>query len=129
MNKVVEYINKYKQENPSGWRKWIIGSVIAVLTLVVIAVFAFQAAMRGRELARLQHERDVAKEDLHQAQIDAQLAANKAEAANHNIAASAALARVVALEDEISVLEDEHNYNESLINSIRSWDDVDRLVK
>ncbi len=129
MNQLVDFIKKYKESNPSGWRKWIIGSVVAILTLVVIGVFAFQAAMRGRELARLQHERDMAKEEVHRAQVNMTLAKQKEEAERHEAAADAAMDRVADVEEQIKELENQHSASESLIDSIRSWDDVDRLVK
>lgn len=129
MNDIVEYIKNYRAENPTGWRKWIIGSLVAVLTLVVIAVFAFQAAQRGKELSQLQNDRDKAKEALHRATVNQKLAANAEEAARHEAAADLALERVQVIEEEIKQLEDQHKANEAAINSIRSWDDVDRTVR
>lgn len=129
MNKVVDFIKKYKESNPSGWRKWIIGSIVVVLTLVVVAGFAISAALRGRELARLKHERDVAKEEVHRAQVNMTLAKQKEEAERHEAAADQARARAEEIEEQIKVLQEEHSASESLIDSIRSWDDVDRLVK
>ena len=128
MNEIVEYIKKYRAENPTGWRKWTIGVLVAILTVVVIAAFAIQAALRGKELARLQTERDAAKEAKHRAEVDQKLAKNEEEAAKHEAAADLALARVQAIEEEIHQLQDQHKLNESIIDSIRSWDDVDKKV-
>lgn len=129
MNDIIAFIKKYKTENPTGWRKWIVGSLVAVLTLVVVAVFATQAALRGRELAQLKTDRDKSKEDLHRAELNHTLAANRTEAAKHEAAAEAVVEAVRIAEERIKVLEEQHAANESVINSIRSWDDVDRVVK
>lgn len=129
MNDIVAYIKKYQSENPTGWRKWVIGAVVAILVVVVVAVYAIQATLRGRELARLQSERDRAKEALHRAEVDKKLAANETEAAHHEMAAEVALSRVEEIETEIKQLESTHETNQAVINSIRSWDDVDKKVK
>lgn len=128
MNDIVEYIKKYRAENPTGWRKWIIGSIVALLTVVVIIGFALQEAQRSQELARLQTERDIAKEAKHRAEVNQKLAENEAEAAQHEAAADLALERVQVIEEEIKQLETQHELNKSILNSIRSWEDVDKKV-
>lgn len=129
MNDIVAFIQKYQAENPTGWRKWIIGSVVTVLILVVVAVAAFQATQRGKELARLHSERDRAKEAAHRNQVNTKLAKNKEEAAIHEAEANRSLALAESLENEIKQLESQHETNQAVINSIRSWEDVDKRVK
>ena len=129
MNKVVEFIHKYKQENPSGWKKWIFGSLAALGTLLVIVVFAIRSAFRAKEMAKLAHERDVAKEEARQALVNACLETERKAQQKHLNRANTALNRRIQLDKKLRVLTDEHERNTAVIDSIRSWDDVDRIVK
>lgn len=129
MTKIVDYIQNYKASNPTGWRKWIIGFLVFVLTILVIAMFAFQATRRGRELARLYGERDRAKEELHKSNLDRKLAKNSIDRKHHAKKAEAALQKAAEIETEIQQIESDHKRNQDVINSISSWDDVDKKVK
>lgn len=129
MNEIVEYIKKHKESNPEGWRKWIIGAVVVVLTLLVIAVFAFRAAQHGKQVAALKHERDKLINEAIQSEVEAKLVASKEEQARHEQVATEALRQVDEIEEQITRLEDQHAANQNVINSIRSWDDVDNKVR
>ena len=129
MDKVIDYIKNYREENPTGWRKWIFGTVVAALTLLVVGVLAFQAAQRAKELSSLQVQRDQARMALQKAEIDRKLAATAADRTRHELAAHEAMVAQEVLSSQIERLEREHKTSEEVINSIRSWEDVDRVVK
>lgn len=129
MNKLVEFVENYKKSNPTGWRKWVFGALATIAVVVLVAIFAIQAAQRGREMAALKHAEDAAQEALHKAQVNAKLAQNAEEQERHEAAAEAALDRSMELAAEIDRLAAQHRTNEEVLNNIRSWDDVDRVVK
>lgn len=129
MNKLVEFVENYKKSNPTGWRKWIYGLVAAVVVVVLIAIFAVQAAQRGRALADLKHAKDLAEEAVHSAKLAQTLATNKVEQERHEAAAEASMDRAAELAESIKVLEEEHRASESVLDGLRSWSDVDKVVK
>lgn len=129
MNKLVEYVQKYKQENPSGWRKWIFGALAALAVLILVIAYAVQTALRAREIARLKHELDVATVGAEKAKADASVAEHL-EARDEAIGrAELAEEQAEELKEQLVVLEADHKRNEDLINSIRSWEDVDAKIR
>ena len=117
---------KPKVEEKKGVSKWCAGLVLGVLTLLVLGWFYFQAWKKGKELAKLKHEKD--KLEQHKA-VDAAL---------QKVSKNEALVEIFEqnireLEKEIDkinvslhTVEEEYNNAKNAINSISSWDDVDK---
>lgn len=129
MNNLVEYVQKYKQNNPTGWRKWVFGTLAVLAVLTLIIVYGVQNAMRSKELARLKHELDVATVGADKAKADAAVAEHT-DARDEAVGrAELAEERAEELKEQLVVLENEHKRSADVINSIRSWEDVDAKVR
>jgi uncharacterized membrane protein YcjF (UPF0283 family) len=129
MNTLLEFVRNYRKQNPSGWRKWIIGSVVALITFVVLTVFFVRESMRQREIAELKHTRDTLREAIRRNETDVKVDALSGEQATHTEEATAALARASEISQKIETLEAEHKVNLDLIASLSSWEDVDAKVR
>ena len=129
MNKLTSFIEKYKRENPTGWRKWVFGAVVVLATLLVLAVYGVQSVMRAREMARLEHERDAAKQQMLEAAANAKLASDAKTQEEHELAAKEAFSRLEDIQERITAAEDVHSRNKAVIDSLGSWEDVDARVK
>ncbi|NJL54369.1 hypothetical protein HC928_03660 [bacterium] len=126
---LLDKINEYKQRNPTGWRRWLVGILVGAVSLSLLVVFYLRTIGKSNEIAKLKHERDVALERHKRAELDAKLSANKTEIEGHKIAAEDALIRAEALEARIEEIEAQHLARRSIIDSIRSWEDVDAKVR
>lgn len=129
MNEIIDYIKKYRESNPSGWRRWTIGVLVALLALIVGVVLAFRAVQHEKQIAELKYERDLLVHEATQAEVEAKLSSSKEEQAHHEQVATEALRQVGVIEEQIAHIEDQHTANQNVINSIHSWDDVDNKVR
>ena len=128
MDSLIEFVENYKKSNPSGWRKWIFGSIAVIIVLVIVFVYSIREALRQREIARLRHERDLLEEQARQQPVNTQLAGLAEEQGDHTTAAQEATQRAAELSRKAELLEVEHQRNLDLINSIKSWDEVDARI-
>jgi hypothetical protein len=129
MDNLIEFIKNYKKSNPSRFKRWTVGIIVVLATVVVIAMFAIQNASKLQQIAGLVRERDLLKETARQAKLDAALAKSKEERLEHIAKAEDALERAQELEAEQKRIETSHEERAAVIESIRSWEDVDRVVK
>jgi flagellar biosynthesis/type III secretory pathway M-ring protein FliF/YscJ len=129
MNKLIEFIANYKKTNPTGWRKWLLGAVVGLATLLVLVVYAVQASLRTRELANLRRERDKATMAALSARVDQSIAIDEKAKQDHRNAANAAIERERELSAKVADLLRSHEERKAAIDSIRSWDDVDKVVR
>lgn len=128
MESLIAFVENYKKSNPSGWRKWILGSVAVVVILVVILVYSVRETLRQREIARLRHERDMLHEQIQNQTVNTQLDGLSDAQSQHQAAAHNAMQQAAAIDAQLESLEAQHKKNIELINSIKSWDDVDARV-
>jgi hypothetical protein len=128
MESLIEFVENYKKSNPSGWRKWVLGSVAVVVILVVILVYSVRETLRQREIARLRHERDMLHEQIQNQTVNTQLDVLSDAQSQHQAAAQNAMQQAAAIDAQLESLEAQHKKNVELINSIKSWDDVDARV-
>lgn len=129
MTSLLSFIAKYKSSNPAGWRKWVLGTLAVLSSLAVVGVYYVREFLRNRELARLQHERDVLESEARQHTVDAALTAAKEDRVAHVTAATDALQQAGEVARQIDVLEKEHSDSRSVIASLQTWSDVDAHVK
>lgn len=129
MNQLLERINEYKRDHPTGWRKWIVGIAVVLLTLIVAVIWALTANARGAQIAGLEVQRDVAQEALRQAEANQALAQDAEEQQRHAEAAAAARQQAADIQRQIDIIQSQHDRNSQIIAGIASWDDVDKVVK
>lgn len=129
MNKLVEFVENYRKSNPTGWRRWVYGTIAVVIVLVLVTVFGIREALRQRDIANLKHERDVLKQTARASEVDAELATIVSVRQTHQDAADVALGKAEELEDQVKELEARSSASSALIESLKSWDDVDDHVR
>lgn len=127
MKWLTEFIQKNKQN--TGWKKWLFGGFVVLGVLIAVAVYFVRAHFVGREIAKLKHERDLAKRNQKLAEVRMKTAPNIAEAARASVAAQAAMDEAQVIQWRIETLKQEYAATRKLIDKISSWEDVDALVK
>lgn len=123
----LEAVSKHQGEKKSS-KGWIFAVIAAILAAVAIAILYWRLRRRGKELAKLKHERDVTAELEIQAQVAAEVAENSAQV-------EAALERVdeanldlAIIEQEIRDVEARQEHTAGVIHALRTWEDVDRYL-
>lgn len=129
MNKLVEFVEEYKKNNPSGWRKVVYGVAAGIAAFVVLLAFFIRETLRQREIARLNQEIAVLQQDAQQQETNAALTALECDKTQHTEAANKAIQRANELKNELEGLKNQHEANVAIINSIKSWSDVDARVR
>ena len=130
LDKVLDVIqtNKTEEKETKG-NGGLIGALIAgILVMIITAVFGFIAWRRGKELAKLLHEKAVAEENLHQAGVDATLAKDDTVRAEATTRIEAAQYKIVEIVAQREVLQEEHRAAKQRLDEFTSWDDVDRYL-
>ena len=123
MQTFIDFVENYKKSNPSGWRKWLFGSIAVAIVLMLVLVYSIREGLRQREVARLRHERDMLQQQVHQNAVDTQLGDLNETQQAHVTAAEEAIQRAEALDQRAELLEAQHKSNMALINSLKSWDE------
>lgn len=129
MNQLLEWINEYKRNNPTGWRKWIAGIVVVLVTVIAGIIWVLTANARGSQIAGLEAQRDAAQEAVRQAETNQKLTQDAQEQQRHAEAAEAARQQAAAIQQQLDAMASQHERNSQVIAGITSWDDVDRVVK
>jgi cytochrome c-type biogenesis protein CcmH/NrfG len=127
---------KVKAENPqvknvtksSPWG-WITGIFVALAVFVALAILAWRAWKKGREIAKLKHELDLRKEQEQQAKTGAALADNQAKREQLEKDAQLLRGESKFLKLEIEKLEQERKLEHEKIDKVTSWEDVDALLE
>jgi septal ring factor EnvC (AmiA/AmiB activator) len=107
---------------------WVVGLIVAVVVLVSLALVAFWAWRKGREIAKLKHQIDVDKERKIEAKVDAELARDEAEKKKLDAEALRLKVKIDRTKDEVRHLEAERKAAHAKIDTITSWADVDALL-
>lgn len=129
MEQLIKFVEDYKAANPTGWRKWIFGFLAVLAILLVIVVFSVREALRQSEIATLKHQRDMLQAQADRRTVDAEIESLEDKKAEHVKAADSAQRRANELSRQVDVLEAQNQKNIEIINSIRSWDDVDARIR
>lgn len=117
-----------RQMTQSTTKGWIFAIIAVILSTVAIAVLYWKLRARGRELARLKHERDLEKEYEIQARVDAEVAESIAQAEDALERAEESAHRVEDLEDQITEVHEQRVRTLSVINALDTWEDVERYL-
>jgi len=123
-----ETIAKHNAEKKKGKKGWIAGLVGATLALIAIAVLYWRLRASGKELAKLRHERDVARERAVQAKTDMMVAENTSQVAEALARAEAASEEVAVIRHHIQETVEAQRTAHALIDSLKSWEDIERYL-
>jgi len=127
LNKILSFVQTERDKKKEGKGGLVGGLLAGLFAIILISLFAFKAWRSGKEKAKLLHEKAVREEDLHQAEVDAQLS----EADYHKRSAQVEVERISASLDELKkkqeAIEEQHERAQALVDSLKTWDDVDAL--
>jgi uncharacterized membrane protein YhiD involved in acid resistance len=118
--------NKEKEEVGAGG--WIGALIAAILVMIAAAIFGFIAWSKGKELAKLKHEKAVSEEQEHQANVDSVIAVNEDIRRKALVKAAAAREKTKELEKARVKVEEDHREARKRIDEITSWDDVNSYL-
>lgn len=121
-------LSQNEKEKESKNTGWVAPVVVGVLVLLMAAFFGFFAWRKGRELAKLKHEKDVADEEALQAAADARLAQDQAERDEAAQRLTDAAQRVQELEERIAESKEKYEETRKQLDRITNWDDVDQYL-
>ena len=134
MHGLLGWVEKKKQAaqvplNRTGkpWN-WLTGMMMVVVAVLGIALLAWRAWQRGKEIAKLRHKLDVDKASEHQAEVNAKLASNAEEREALQEQAKNIKERIEKTQIEIIRLETERRSSHLEINKATKWEDVDKII-
>lgn len=117
-----------KSTNSDEKSGWVTKAVMFIVVLAFVAYLAYGANRRAKELAKVKHERDVSKEDLHRAQVDWELSDIDADIEESMENLHTAIQHSLTLDAELESIEEEHEFEQAKIGAIENWDDMDRYL-
>jgi FtsZ-interacting cell division protein ZipA len=122
-------IQTYQDKKSNGKNGWIFGGIAAILSIVAIGLIYFRLWRTGKELAKLKHERDVYREKETQAITNSAIATNNAEKTIAMRVAQEAQVEQTRIAEEIKQLQIDTNEKHKIINSLTTWEDVDKYIQ
>lgn len=129
IDQLIATINEKKQVEKTGQsNNWVVTLVLSVFVVLLTAVFGFLAWRKGKEVAKLKHAAARAEEDKHQASVDLALKENSDLRDAALQAAAAAEQEAQRLQEALAKANEEHAEAIRSLESIVSWDDVDRYL-
>jgi len=127
---MLNFIQKLKEKKQDGGTfKWVYGLVAIVLVVVAVAGLSWYINKRGRELAKLKHEKDVRLEEAKQATAAAKALKIKKQKDAKLAEAKKARAEAAKLRKEMKVLDKQNEEAHNIINALKDWDDVEKFIK
>lgn len=113
-----------KAPTKGGGRSWVSALIVITVVLVGVAVWYWISFRRGRELAKLRHEKNEAKILKETAVAHAQVAANNEYVEKWEKIFNMADDRLKIIEADIKAEEKRYEADMRAIDSIRSWRDA-----
>ena len=117
-------VSKHKEPTKGGGKSWIGTLIIIAVVLVGAAVWYWLAVRRGRELAKLRHEKNKAILMKENSVIRAAVAENDELVEKYEKVFNAAEEHQASIEADIRAEEKRYEADMRAIDSIRSWRDA-----
>lgn len=117
-------VQGHKDQDKGGGKNWVGTLIIIAVVLVGVAVWSWISWMRGRELAKLRHEKNKAKILKEKAELEKKLTNNKLTYIEAGKRIEAADSRLAIIEADIRAEEARYEADLRAIDSIRSWRDA-----
>ena len=112
------------QKPAAGGRSWVGTLIVIAAALIGMAVWTWVSARRGRELAKLRHEKFVAGVKADQAIVDTILLENAQALAAMRAIEQAAAEKLRLIESDIKAEEARYAADLRAIDRIRAWRDL-----
>ncbi len=126
---ILSWLEKKKtadSNSGSPWG-WVTGLIAAAIAFFSIAIFAYKAWSKGREIAKLKHKVDVIEEDKIKALADKIIQKEFFKKVKLESDIKELENKKIFIEKKVNDLHSERLAYEDKINSIKSWDEVDKL--
>jgi cell division protein FtsL len=114
------------KESGKPW-SWVMALIAAAVVFISLAMAAYQAWKKGREIAKLKHKIDMDEEAKKQAAVSAAVAKEKDKVKHAEIKASILESKIDIAKEEIRRLEEERKALNKKIDTITSWEDLDNF--
>ncbi len=116
-----------QQKRGKSW-SWVSGLLVAAIAMLAIGFAYFRAWKQGRELAKLKHEKDVAKQELEVKKVTDLVTEREKTQAKKWVVIREAEDKIVAIDAALKVLDEKKAETHATIDAMRNWDDVDRYL-
>jgi DNA repair exonuclease SbcCD ATPase subunit len=130
LDKLTTWLESHGEQQPTRSTPWrlVVGLVLGTLAALLVAYAAYKLRKANKELARLQHERDVAIQDKLRASAEAKIADTQERIDGRLSEVKEADARLAQLEVQSASLEQKAVKTLENIDALQNWDDVDRYL-
>lgn len=109
------------------WR-WVVGLLVGAAAALFVGFLYYRAWKKGRELAKLKHEKDVLETKQKMAIINEKMSTNQHEMDLALIDFKHAKLATVKLEEKMRAVEADHKKSMEAVDALKTWDDVDRYT-
>lgn len=117
-----------KQEDRSSPWAWVVGLVVAAIAAVAIGYAGYKQRKKGKELAKLKHEKDVAEKLKEERKIIDATTSSATLGAKMRKDIEILDDKLSSLNEEIKAVEDEQETTNETINKLSNWRDVDKFL-
>jgi septal ring factor EnvC (AmiA/AmiB activator) len=126
---VLGWVQKQKEESKAEGKPWgwIVALIASIIVFVSLAIAAYTAWKKGREIAKLKHKIDVDEEKKKQAEADAKLKKQSLARAELEAKALELGTSIEVAKSDIKNLEEERKKLNRKIDRITSWEDLDNF--
>lgn len=116
------------QKERSGAGGWLAGLGVAVVALIGIALLYWRDWNKGKELAKLQHEKDVALQEAKRAEALSRIKENENKIEELHARSDFYKARIVDIDKQIKTVDAVKAGAINDIDHLKNWRDVDRYL-
>lgn len=120
-------LGKKKSKQSAPW-KWITTLLGFAVMLFFIGWTSYRSHKKARELAKLKHEKDVAKEEKNQIKLNKIIDKNQNNIDDNNKKLKDINIEIENIETELNNVTKEFLIEEEKINAIENWKDLDRYI-
>ena len=124
-DKAVAWFKNRGSDKKTGWFTKV---VMGLVVFAFVAYLAYKGNSKGKELAKLKHERDLAKEEEKQAKLDWELGELDSDIEEKLRKLQDAQEKLATLEGAIVSLGEAAEFERIKIEAIENWDDMDRYI-
>lgn len=117
-------VQQNKEPTKGGGKSWVGTLIIIAVVLVGIAVWSWISFRRGRELAKLRHEKNKTKILKEKAEVMAKVGENDKVIAEAQARIDKAVTALGTIDADIRAEESRYEADIRAIDSIRSWRDA-----
>lgn len=128
---ILGIVQKKKEESRAAGTSWgwVTAALAAVLAFIGLAFAAYDAWKKGREIAKLKHEKDLAEETKQKVIAEEKITKEYTKQKSQQILISSLETKIAAINTKIGNAEQQRQNIHSKIDQVTSWADFDDLLK